>query len=144
MQVTIHTTNELHDWVYSFVHTLNQRNQATIVTLSGDLGAGKTTCVQYIARVLGIEEPITSPTFVIQKEYPVFGHDWITRLVHIDAYRLEDKNQLEYLGWQHLVDDPHTLICIEWPEMVSGIAIPDALQITFSLQDSNTRLLTVV
>ena len=144
MQVTIHTTTELYDWVHSFVRMLHQRDHATIITLSGDLGAGKTTCVQHIARAVGVDASITSPTFVIQKEYPVSGHDWITRLVHIDAYRLEDKHQLEYLGWQHLVDDPHTLVCIEWPEMVSGIAMPDPLQITFSLQDSNTRLLTVV
>ena len=141
MNHTIASQAELQIWAGNFIDQLVLGKQASIVTLRGDLGSGKTTLVQCIAKVLGIDEPVTSPTFVIQKEYTVDEHPWINRLVHIDAYRLEGKDQLEYLGWCELVDDPHTLVCIEWPEMVEGIALPGALQLTLRINTDQTRTL---
>src|ERR1700739_2778621 len=78
-------------------------DRATVVTLSGDLGAGKTTFVQAAANALGIEENVTSPTFVIEKIYQLpkksdVRHRFFKRLVHVDAYRLEGPAELEKLG----------------------------------------------
>src|ERR1039458_8847512 len=73
-------------------------NAATIVALSGDLGSGKTTFAEGIARTLGIEESVTSPTFVLEKIYELDGQKW-QRLIHIDAYRLKEAHELEALGW---------------------------------------------
>ena len=124
--------------------SLPQKKQATIITLSGDLGVGKTALVQELAKQLGIIEPITSPTFVIQKEYTVSSHAWVRRLVHIDAYRLENKTDLEHLGWNVIIDDPETLICFEWPEKVSGIELPDVLRIKLQLNSDHTRTISFI
>src|SRR5689334_7666432 len=73
----------------SFVSSLTPKESgATLVTLTGELGAGKTSFTQGVARALGIEESVTSPTFVLEKVYELADHGF-KRLVHIDAYRLE-------------------------------------------------------
>lgn len=94
------------------------RDGATIAALSGHLGAGKTAFVKAIAKEFGITEEVTSPTFVIMKIYDVKDDRW-HRLVHIDAYRLEKREELEVLEWERLVSDSSNLIVIEWPENVS-------------------------
>lgn len=100
---------------------------ATVVALQGDLGAGKTTFVQGLAKALNVREHITSPTFVIQKIYPIAGDVHFDRLVHIDAYRLEGKQELDILHFGDDVEDPKTLVCIEWPEKVPGITVTHTL-----------------
>lgn len=99
---------------------------AYVVGLSGHLGAGKTAFVKCLAKDLGINE-VTSPTFVIMKIYDIdmtvaqktFGSNfpW-SRLVHIDAYRLERQEELEALDFESVVSDPHNLVLVEWPENV--------------------------
>lgn len=103
-------------------------NRATIITFSGDLGAGKTTLIQEIARQLGVMDTLQSPTFVIYKRYTIssnqnYGHNW-SFLIHGDMYRLESVEEIEKLGWNELTTDPNNLICIEWPEKITG-AIPE-------------------
>lgn len=60
-----------------------------VLLLYGELGSGKTTFVQGLARALGVTEQVTSPSFTIAADYPVAGHETITRLVHVDLYRLD-------------------------------------------------------
>ena len=90
------------------------QDRAAIVALSGDLGAGKTTLAQAIARELGVKESVISPTFVIMKSYPIVRGPY-KQLIHIDAYRLNSETELEKLGWAELAGDPKNLILIEWP-----------------------------
>ena len=80
---------------------------ATLLTLSGDLGAGKTTLVQALARELGITEAIQSPTYVLMKRYELQGQ-LFDALIHIDAYRLENAEQFAALEPER-VADPLTL-----------------------------------
>jgi tRNA threonylcarbamoyladenosine biosynthesis protein TsaE len=89
--------------------------RALIVGLSGHLGAGKTAFTKGVGKALGISEEITSPTFVIMKIYPTENINF-KKLIHIDAYRLEDKNEMEVLKLDDLKNDPANLIIIEWPE----------------------------
>ena len=93
---------------------------ATILALSGNLGAGKTTLTQALARVLGVAENVQSPTYVLMKSYAI---DWqhYTRLVHIDAYRLEVPEQFSALKPESFLNDPHVLVVVEWPEHVVGV-----------------------
>ena len=97
-------------------------DHATLVTLSGDLGAGKTTLTQEIAKQLGVTHSVTSPTFVIMKQYPTQNSIWST-LVHIDAYRFQNADELMRLHWEEMLSSPANLIVLEWPEMVPS-AIP--------------------
>jgi len=90
-----------------------KKSEATIVGLYGDLGAGKTTFTQEVAKSLGIKGKVVSPTFVIMKSYKLF--------IHIDAYRLKNEKELEKLGWKDLISNPKNLIFIEWPENVHKI-----------------------
>ena len=81
-----------HEWVNSLD---TSRNEALVVGLYGNLGAGKTAFTQAVARELGIQEIVTSPTFVIEKIYPT-SHPHFARLIHIDAYRLEARRNSQF------------------------------------------------
>jgi len=95
---------------------------ATVLALSGSLGAGKTTLTKAIGQKLGITDVVVSPTFVIAKWYtPTTGP--YTTVVHIDAYRIEDESELTALGFTELLTHPKTLVIIEWPER-----LPNALR----------------
>ncbi len=91
---------------------------ATVIALSGDLGAGKTTFVQQVAQILGIEETVTSPTFVIMKSYDTTDGVFET-LVHMDAYRIEDDSEMGPLHFTAITKQPKTLVCVEWAERIS-------------------------
>lgn len=112
---------------------------AHVVGLRGDLGAGKTTFVQHVARALGVKESVTSPTFVVAQAYET-THPVFTRLVHMDAYRLEGEEK-DTIGFSEYFKDPHTLLLVEWPEKLpSSIIFPaDAPILKFSVVDEKTR-----
>lgn len=121
-------------------HIAPHEDHATIIALSGELGAGKTTFVQEVARTLGIEEQLSSPTFVIEKIYELPAEMFdlrsrtFRRLVHIDAYRLNESRELEVLGWRDISHNPENLILIEWPERVPELIPEDATRIRFEIQ----------
>ncbi|MBI2618269.1 tRNA (adenosine(37)-N6)-threonylcarbamoyltransferase complex ATPase subunit type 1 TsaE [Candidatus Kaiserbacteria bacterium] len=123
--------------------TLSPRRTATVLGLYGDLGAGKTTFAQALARVFGIKETVTSPTFVIMKTYALpkrkthFKH-----LIHIDAYRLRGSSELTKLGWETLLNDPANLIVIEWAEKVESILPKNTKKICLDVVDEKTRALS--
>lgn len=104
------------DWLEQ-VSSRAGSDEALVVGLSGHLGAGKTAFVKAVARAMGIKEEVTSPTFVIMKIYATKHRRW-KKLVHIDAYRLERKEELEALDFEQVVSDPDNLVMIEWPENV--------------------------
>ncbi|MDO8521870.1 MAG: tRNA (adenosine(37)-N6)-threonylcarbamoyltransferase complex ATPase subunit type 1 TsaE [bacterium] len=114
---------------------------ATVVTLSGDLGAGKTTFTRALARAFGTEEDVTSPTYVIEKIY-LLAKGPFSKLIHIDAYRLNGHHDLELLGWKELLQASGNLIVVEWPEKVDGIIPHDAINIKLKVMDDDTRTIT--
>ncbi len=89
-----------------------------VVSLNGDLGAGKTAFVQGAASALGVTEPIVSPTFVLVREYvaPV-------KVVHIDVYRLERLQEVIDLGFDEYLE-PGQVIFVEWGDAISPL-LPD-------------------
>lgn len=121
-----------------FAASLTPGSQATVVALSGDLGAGKTTYTQALARYFGVEEQVSSPTFVIEKIYTI-DRGPFKRLIHIDAYRLKGAHELEALGWAEIVHDRENLILIEWPERVAELIPASAHHIALQFTDENTR-----
>jgi len=137
--------DEFRKYAARFAHqVLPKQSEATVVTLSGDLGAGKTTFVQGVARALGIQENVTSPTFVIEKIYNLSIHPpagGFARLIHIDAYRLESEDELKVLGFSELLQDATNLILIEWPEKIPTLIPKSALKIRFDIADDG-RIIT--
>lgn len=115
--------------------TAQTSDGATVLALKGDLGAGKTTFTQYFGRELGVSEVITSPTFVVMKTYEL-QHDQFTTLVHIDAYRLESAAELEVLRVGELLQQPATLIVIEWPERVQDILPEHTHQLSLEITEN--------
>jgi len=87
----------------------------TLLTFEGDLGAGKTTMVQAIARGLGVLEPATSPTYALVHRYrgrrgPVF---------HLDCYRLRSPDEAADLDWEGLLAEGDAVL-VEWPERIGA------------------------
>lgn len=113
-----------HQWLADISRNREAADSAFVAGLSGHLGAGKTAFTKRVARELGIPETVTSPTFVIMKIYDVAANSPFRRLVHIDAYRLERRADLEALDFEEIVADPHNLVLVEWPENV-GLAADD-------------------
>jgi tRNA threonylcarbamoyladenosine biosynthesis protein TsaE len=110
-----------------------------VIALSGQLGAGKTQFVKGLGQGLGLDpQKICSATFVLIAEY---GEE--PRLVHIDAYRLGRPEELENIGFQELVEDPHTLVAIEWAEKIAPLLPPDHLSVHLEILDDHRRRITI-
>lgn len=115
-----------------------------VVMLHGDLGSGKTTLTQGIAKGLGIDEVVQSPTFTLVAE-----HDGQTpagerlTLYHLDLYRLDDPDELESLGYEDLVRQRDSVVVVEWPERAGGILPDDYLLIGIEPSDPGERVLAI-
>ena len=111
---------------------------AVVVGLYGDLGSGKTTFTQCVAKIFGIKENITSPTFVIEKRYNIDNLKF-RQLIHIDAYRLESSKEARALGWNEISINSHNIIFIEWPERILDILPENHIKINFKFISENER-----
>ena len=120
---------------------LPKETGATVLALRGDLGAGKTTFTQTLARTLGITEPVTSPTFVIMKSYELADQAFET-LIHIDAYRVASDEELTVLGFARFLETPRTLIVIEWAEKVAALLPSDTKNLTLAIE-CDARVVTL-
>jgi len=115
---------------------------ATLITLSGELGAGKTAFVKAAARALGVKEDITSPTFVLLKAYALPQGNAFGRLVHIDAYRLESGEELAPLRFDEYMNDAANLIMLEWPEKLADTLPAPAMRIGIEALPDSMRKIT--
>lgn len=108
-----------------------------VLALYGDLGSGKTTFVQGLAKGLGIEKQIISPTFIIMRTY-AFGNKM---LYHVDLYRIESENDVEGIGLRELMNDPANIVLIEWPEKIENLLPENRIDIVFTyLEDDNREI----
>ena len=117
---------------------------AAIVTLTGDLGAGKTTFTQQLALHLGVTETVVSPTFGIMKVYELDDNLQFDQLVHIDAYRIEDMSEVGPLRFEELFKTSRTLICLEWPEKIAEIIPTEKVEVMIEIGVDESRVVTVV
>lgn len=142
MDKVIRTLAELETEAGRFVGTLMPKDTgATLVTLSGELGAGKTAFTKAIAWALGVEEIVTSPTFVLEKIY-VLEEQSFRRLIHIDAYRLEKGSELVALGFDELMRDAGNLILLEWPENVADVLPEPVVRISIVVHADDSRTIS--
>jgi tRNA threonylcarbamoyladenosine biosynthesis protein TsaE len=123
------------------------------VLLYGNLGAGKTTFVQGLAKGLGIEKRVISPTFVILRTYQIKAKSQKSKIkskndlgnfYHVDLYRLEgSKHELEEIGLLDLLKDQSNIFAIEWPEKMKEFLPNSRWEIYFESWDENRRKITV-
>jgi tRNA threonylcarbamoyladenosine biosynthesis protein TsaE len=143
MERVIKTLEELEREAARFAGSLTPGEHATLVTLTGELGEGKTAFVKAVAKAFGIEETVTSPTFVLEKIYQLGGETpKFKRLVHIDAYRLDGGRDLSTLGFDELMQDAGNLVLLEWPEKVADALPAPAVRISIHMQDDDSRLIS--
>ena len=115
-----------------------------IFCLKGELGAGKTTFSQGFLRGLGVESAITSPTFVVMKEYSLKDNALnLKKIYHIDTYRIESEDVLN-LGWEGIIKDKENIILVEWPEKIKDIIPEDAIWLEFESIDEEKRKITFI
>ncbi len=113
-----------------------------VITLEGDLGAGKTTLVRAICLGIGVSaiEAVTSPTFSIIQQYEAPSG----RVVHADLYRLRSDAELEMLGWDELVEHAPVLL-VEWPDRAVNRLPRDTIRLVLGHDPENAdrRLLRI-
>lgn len=122
-----------------------------VVSLHGELGAGKTRLVRGIARGVGADAArVSSPTFVIMQEYRGTPGAAVETLVHIDAYRLGGADELESIGWERVARDIEerrpVAVIIEWAERIaSSLQFPDTQRLDVRLDHAaaETRAITI-
>lgn len=126
--------NALREWG-------NRFGQATepplVVTLSGELGAGKTTLAQAICAGYGVTDAVTSPTYALVHQYSAPR----STVFHIDLYRLENEAQLTNIGWDEIVSGD-ALVLVEWPERAGGRLPPHVpIALEYEPGDPTRRIL---
>ncbi|MHB1341227.1 MAG: tRNA (adenosine(37)-N6)-threonylcarbamoyltransferase complex ATPase subunit type 1 TsaE [Coriobacteriia bacterium] len=109
-----------------------------VISLTGDLGAGKTALVKGVAEGLGVSEQVTSPTFNILVE-----HRGALALYHFDLYRLERAGQLEDIDFYGTLEAGGVSL-IEWGERFAGELPPDHLSVEFTIRPDDTRDLALI
>lgn len=140
-------TEKLAEYLAGKILAGGPHKHAVVISLIGELGAGKTHFVKAFMRALGINETITSPTFNIMKIYGIATSDKrpassktasrgglatskFKSAYHIDAYRIKSADLLK-LGFKEIIKDPANIVLIEWADIVKDILPKDALNIRF-------------
>jgi tRNA threonylcarbamoyladenosine biosynthesis protein TsaE len=141
---TINSLDELAQFAESFLAEISKSETEGVVVIgiSGDLGAGKTTFVQTLAKLLGVSDVVTSPTFTIMKGYETAPEAPFATLIHMDAYRIEDQEELRPLRLAELMQQPRTLICIEWAERIHKALPLNTHFLSFALDRDEVRHIT--
>ena len=123
------TESEMKHWGYELGEAIVP---PLVVSLSGDLGAGKTTLAQAICEGYGVAESVTSPTYALVHRYeapksPVY---------HVDLYRLDGEGQLTNIGWDDLLSE-RAVVIVEWPERAGNRMPDDQLHIDIEYLDGD-------
>ena len=128
---------------------LKKLDNTNLFCLYGELGAGKTTFVQGLAKALGIKKRVISPTFVMMREYPIkflspssiIHH---SLLIHIDLYRAESEKDLKSINLEELWSNPKNLVIIEWAEKIKPILPKKRIDVKFEYASQNKREIEII
>ena len=108
------------------------------VWLAGDLGAGKTTLTRYWLQALGHTGAVKSPTYTLVEPYSIEQKDGLIKPVyHADLYRLQDPEELSFIGFDEYLDEPNALVIIEWASRADSYLPPPTLFIDMTQADRN-------
>lgn len=142
-KVATSSGKETQQFGEEFAHTLKPGDT---VLLYGDLGFGKTTFVQGVAKGLGVEKRIISPTFVIVRHYKIATSHQplaIRSFYHIDLYRVETESDLKGIGMEEILRDKIAIKLIEWPEKLGSIQPKNHISVSFEYIVENERKISI-
>lgn len=127
-----HSVDKTHEIAQKIAPTIKN---GALVCLYGDLGAGKTTFVQGLAKALGIEKRILSPSFVLMRSFGNF--------YHVDLYRINTIEEIKSLGLEEIWSVPKNIVVIEWAEKAKESLPKKRLDIWFEYLDEDSRSIKV-
>lgn len=116
-----------------------KEKQALVIALEGELGSGKTTFTQGLARGLEVKEKVTSPTFVIFKKFELNQAGIFECFYHVDCYRLSSARDLTDLDFKEIINQPTNLVVIEWAEKIKEILPAEVSWFKFEYLTENER-----
>lgn len=137
-------TNSAEETVRVGLDFSKQLKSGDVILLYGDLGAGKTTLVQGVAKGLKVKDRILSPTFVLQRSHAGFlsstgEGDVQIVLNHIDLYRIEAPTEIENLGIGETVEEENSVTIIEWAERLKNFKLTQGYRIWLGQIDTDKR-----
>ncbi len=135
MQKNIYSLKEVKELAENLAKSLEG---GEVLALYGDLGSGKTTFTQFLAKALGVEKRIPSPTFVVMRKYDKMKLEGVS-LHHYDLYRLDNLDEIKDLGIEDDFKDQKTICVIEWPERAEEILPKDRINLKFKVVSENER-----
>ncbi|MGV8964406.1 MAG: tRNA (adenosine(37)-N6)-threonylcarbamoyltransferase complex ATPase subunit type 1 TsaE [Candidatus Saccharimonadaceae bacterium] len=136
MNYLIKDISDINSVAKAFVKEMNDKN---VFAFYGEMGAGKTTFIKEICKVLGVTETIASPTFAIINEYKRGDGNPI---YHFDFYRIKNMEEAYDFGYEDYFYSGH-LCFIEWPELVEPLLPEDVVKVQIIIDDNHQRLISV-
>jgi tRNA threonylcarbamoyladenosine biosynthesis protein TsaE len=129
-----------------------KKTKNRIIALHGDLGSGKTTFVQGLAKALGIKKRIISPTFIIIRSYKINLKNQKSKiknpgkesLYHIDLYRISGEGDVAALELAEIIKNPKNIVVIEWPEKIKMLLPKESSKVYFKYIDENRRKIVII
>lgn len=111
-----------------------------VLVFYGELGSGKTTFIQALAKALGIKRRIISPSFIIVRHYMINQEN---SFYHIDLYRTNSKNDLIGLGIDQILEDEANIVAVEWGEKLLDLMPKKRIELKFKIEGENKRKISV-
>lgn len=114
---------------------IRQLPKPAIVLLQGQMGAGKTTLIKQLCKVLGVQESVSSPTYSLVNEYKGTTHT----IFHFDLYRLKDADELLQIGFEDYLYQ-NAYVFIEWPQLAENLLPENCIQLQLEVEADKRRL----
>lgn len=136
MELLLNNLSEIDILANKFVENMNHRK---VFAFYGEMGAGKTTFIKAVCKILGVTETITSPTFAIINEYKKSDSEAI---FHFDFYRIKNIEEAYDFGYEDYFYSEQ-LCFIEWPELVEPLLPENVVRVQITVQDNDQRLISI-
>ncbi len=136
MELLLNNLSEIDILANRFVENMNHRK---VFAFYGEMGAGKTTFIKAVCKILGVTETITSPTFAIINEYKKSDSEAI---FHFDFYRIKNIEEAYDFGYEDYFYSGQ-LCFIEWPELVEPLLPENVVRVQITVQDNDQRLISI-
>lgn len=131
-EIVTHNIEETYEFAKEFLKDITP---PCVITLKGDLGAGKTAFTKALASAMGIKDIVTSPTFTLMNEY----NDGIFPLYHFDMYRIENPEDVYELGFYDYFNTNNGVVVCEWPDVIDNLLPKKGYDITIEKLGEKSR-----